>query len=455
MQDRLENTSKDTSSPTVGLSSIYIVAAIAAREGRDVATADIGMAFLKADLVREVIMSLDPKLAKMLGDVLPEYKEYVNLDGTVCVILKKALYGLVESSKLWYDKLSGFLGNLGFKANKNERCVVNKVYEGAQLTVAFYVDDLLMSCEDSDGIVWLLHQLKAKFKDLSVTRGPKHSYLGQTFDFGEKNEVKITMAGYVTDLLSLQPIKRGAVTPALENIFIVKTDAQKLDKAEAEAFHSTVMKMQYLAKRVRPDLLTTTVFLNSRVLEPDVEDNEKLERALRYLMATEELGIRLGGKQGTLATPEISAFVDDNYILHVDFKSQTGQVITMYGGPVHVHAGKQRLNSKFSTEAELLSDSLSQVLWTRDFLKEQGNDMGAARVMQDNQSCIVLANKGYSTSEKSRHIAIRYFWVADRIDSEEVVLENLRTEDMVANIMTKPLQGALFRKMRGLLLNIE
>jgi hypothetical protein len=99
----------------------------------------------------------------------------------------------------------------------------------------------------------------------------------------EKNEVKITMAGYVTDLLSLRPIKRGAVGPALENLFVVNPDAQKLDKAKAEAFHSTVMKMQYLAKRVRPDLLTTSVFLNSRVLEPDVEDNEKLERTLCYL----------------------------------------------------------------------------------------------------------------------------------------------------------------------------
>jgi hypothetical protein len=111
------------------------------------------------------------------------------------------------------------------------------------------------------------------------------------------------MAGYVTDLLSLRPIKRGAVTPVLENLFIVNPDAQKLDKAEAEAFHSTVMKMQYLAKKVRPDLLTTTVFLNSRVMGPDVEDNEKLERTLRNLMATEEIDIRLGGKQGTLATP--------------------------------------------------------------------------------------------------------------------------------------------------------
>jgi hypothetical protein len=70
---RSEYTSKDTSSPTVGQSSIYVVAAIAPREGREVATADVGMAFPKADLAREVIKSLEPKLAKMLEDVLPKY----------------------------------------------------------------------------------------------------------------------------------------------------------------------------------------------------------------------------------------------------------------------------------------------------------------------------------------------------------------------------------------------
>jgi hypothetical protein len=74
-------------------------------------------------------------------------------------------------------------------------------------------------------------------------------------------------------------------------------------------------------------------------------------------------------------------------------------------------------------------------------------------VKQDNQSTMVLANKGRSTSSKTRHIGVRYFWVADRIEQGEVVLEYLCTEDMVADILTKPLQGALFRKMRALLLN--
>jgi len=79
--------------------------------------------------------------------------------------------------------------------------------------------------------------------------------------------------------------------------------------------------------------------------------------------------------------------------------------------------------------------------------------MPPATVMQDNMSTIVLGNKGRSTSAKTRHIGIRYFWVHDRIQSGEVVLEYLATEDMTADILTKPLQGALFRKMRALLLD--
>jgi hypothetical protein len=65
----------------------------------------------------------------------------------------------------------------------------------------------------------------------------------------------------------------------------------------------------------------------------------------------------------------------------------------------------------------------------------------------NNKSSITLLNKGMSTSEKTRHIAIRFFFVNDRIEAREVVLEYMPTGDMIADIMTKPLQGDLFRSM--------
>jgi hypothetical protein len=66
---------------------------------------------------------------------------------------------------------------------------------------------------------------------------------------------------------------------------------------------------------------------------------------------------------------------------------------------------------------------------------------------------MALANKGFSTSEKTRHIAIRFYFVKGRIDAGEVVVQYLPTEAMIADILTKPLQGTLFRKLRSELMN--
>jgi hypothetical protein len=66
---------------------------------------------------------------------------------------------------------------------------------------------------------------------------------------------------------------------------------------------------------------------------------------------------------------------------------------------------------------------------------------------------MALVKNGKSNSARTRHIAIRYFWVADRVASKEIRLEYLRTEDMLADILSKPLVGAKFTSMRDQLLN--
>jgi hypothetical protein len=79
--------------------------------------------------------------------------------------------------------------------------------------------------------------------------------------------------------------------------------------------------------------------------------------------------------------------------------------------------------------------------------------VGPAKIYQDNKSTIQLAEKGKSTSERTKHINVRFFFVHDRMESGEIELEYMPTEDMVADILTKPLQGAQFEKLRDALLN--
>ena len=51
-------------------------------------------------------------------------------------------------------------------------------------------------------------------------------------------------------------------------------------------------------------------------------------------------------------------------------------------------------------------------------------------------------------SERSRHIIIRHFWLKKKVDQEEVIIEHLETEEMFANGLTKPVQGAQFDRER-------
>ena len=193
----------------------------------------------------------------------------------------------------------------------------------------------------------------------------------------------------------------------------------------------------------------TISFLARRVQSPDVDDEKKLHRVVRYIRGSRELGLRLSAE-----SVSIFAYVDASYGVHSDMKSHTGAVIGLGKGPIYAKSSVQKLNSTSSTEAELiaLSDSTAQIIWTRNFLMELGYDVGAANVYQDNQSTIKLVQNGKSNSGRTRHIAIRYFFVADRISTGEIKVEYMATGEMIADILTKPLQGNLFRKLRTTLM---
>jgi len=270
-------------------------------------------------------------------------------------------------------------------------------------------------------------------------------------DFGELTGEKITMEGFVKDLIKENEVKRTAATPAVDHLFTVR-DSPKLLSENAKRFHSIVAKLLYLAKRTRPDILTAVIFLTSRVQESTEDDYQKLLRLLRYINYTKTLGIILSAGNDKITQ---FAFVDASFGTHPDGKGHTGIIITIGGGSIFVKSSKQKIVSKSSTESELigLSDALSMIIWVRDFLTAQGYPMDAAVIYQDNKSTINLAEKGRSTSERTRHVNIRYFFIHDRIKSGEVKVMHMPTKDMLSDILTKPLQGSLFLKLRAELLN--
>ena len=95
------------------------------------------------------------------------------------------------------------------------------------------------------------------------------------------------------------------------------------------------------------------------------------------------------------------------------------------------------------------------ICWTQYFMEAQGYGVDDTHALQDNRSSILLEKNGKaSSSKRTKHINIRYYFVTDRIAMNELSVHWCPTEDMIADFATKPLQGALFRKFRDQIMGI-
>jgi hypothetical protein len=192
------------------------------------------------------------------------------------------------------------------------------------------------------------------------------------------------------------------------------------------------------------DILTTVVYLATRVTRCTNHDLEKLTRLLRHVNHNKERGIMLRiGNKGV----HVSVHIDAAYGVHHDKKSHTGSAMVVGDvGAVHFKSAKQQIVTKSSTEAELmaLSDSANQELHLRKFLIGQGYRVGTVTVYQDNLSCMAMIDRGRHGAEHTRHIDLRYYWLKERVDKGEAIVRHLSTKSMYANMLTKPLQGAQF-----------
>ena len=139
-------------------------------------------------------------------------------------------------------------------------------------------------------------------------------------------------------------------------------------------------------------------------------------------------------------------------------KGHTGGTLSMGKGSIYSVATGQKLVARSSTEAELIGvhDIMPQIVWPSYFLQAQGQTVTDTILYQDNMSSILLEKHGRSSSTKrTRHINIRYFLVKDLVANGEVRIEHCPTLEMLADYFTKPLQGALFYKLRDLIMNID
>jgi hypothetical protein len=457
-QDRGLYERNQISSPTASTAALFSVITQAAAKGHKVMSFDIGQAYLNADMNADVFVYVAKEVAEIVCELDPSYSKFLEPDGKLLVKLDKALYGCIESAKLWYLHFKGSLEELGYVANPMDTCVFNrKNKDGTYTTIVIYVDDALVTSPKQSALDELAAAMKKRYGVVEVRMGAIHQYLGMKLDFSNQGLCHVTMEKYIADLLEEYKVTGTCRVPAQESLFDIDTEAEPMSPLAAKDFHRAVAQCLYLACRARPDILCPTIFLTTRVQQPTQEDGRKLMRLLKYLNGTRKLGVLLGGNaEGNIG---VQIYADAAFNKHPDARSHSGIFVTLGRGPVAAKSAAIKVVAKSAAEAELISasDGVSVGEWVHEFVVHQpgGDSVEPTVLHEDNTAAIHLMKNGRSNSIRTGHIKLRYFFVKQYIDDGSITIEHCPTDRMIADILTKPLQGAHFERLRGFLLGYD
>ena len=408
-------------------------------------------------------MKIKGPLVDMLVEMDPEtYKSFVVMEGKVKVLyvrVLKAIYGMLQSSLLFYKKFRGDLESIGFVVNPYDACVANRMVDGKQQTVTWHVDDVKASHVDAKVNDKFVEWLDEKYGDpiigkVKAVSGKRHDYLAMVLDYSVPGKLKVDMTRYVKGMVEDFPEPVASVScPWNDKLLTVDPHSPLLSKNKAEQFHTSVAKGLFVSKRARQDVQPAIAYLTTRVKEPTVSDWSKLKKVIGFLKETKDDVLTLEADSSGVITWHLDA----SFAVHKDFRSHTGATMSLGKGVIQSVSIKQKINTRSSTEAELVSvdDIVAKVLWTKLFLEAQGYKIKQNLILRDNLSSMKLEENGKASSGKrTRHFNIKYFYITDLIKSGEVSIEYCPTDAMLADYMTKPLTGAKFVLFRKMIMNL-
>ena len=220
---------KETFAPVAKMTTVRVLLSVAINNGWEMSQMDVKNALLHEDLEEEVFMKLPPGHPQ-------------GGDSRMVCHLYKSIYGLKQSPHAWHAKLSTALEALGFKKSSIDSSLYVQLNTNDNLMVLIYVDDLIITGNNSDSIALLKKNLQLQFpiKDL----GKLKYFLGIEMATSSKG-LFLNQRKYIMDLLQDANLlhSKSAATP-LDSKLKLESNGKALDSPSH--YQKLVGKLIYL-----------------------------------------------------------------------------------------------------------------------------------------------------------------------------------------------------------------
>ncbi|KAH9659075.1 hypothetical protein KPL70_023730 [Citrus sinensis] len=391
---------------------------------------DVKNAFLHGDLFEEIYMDLPP------GCSGPE-----RLNQKVCK-LKKSLYGLKQSPRAWFGKFTKAMVHFGYNQSNSDHTLFIKKRQGKIIALIVYVDDMVVIGNDEEETKALQKYLSREFemKDLGALK----YFLGIEVS-RSKGGIFLSQRKYALDLLhetgmtACQPID----TPIEEGLkFCITSDQVPVDKGR---YQRLIGRLMYLSD-TRPDLAYALSVVSQFMHNPGEQHMKAVMRILRYLKTNPGKGILFSKNEDY---SNIEVYTDADWAGSVSDRRSTSGYFTFVGGNlVTRRSKKQHVVARSSAEVEYRGMALGvcEGLWISFILNDLGYpSQQPIQLYCDNKAARDIAHNPVQ-HDRTKHVEVDRFFIKEKLDEKILELPKIRSEDQLADILTKAISSRAFTK---------
>lgn len=418
----------ETFSPVAKINTLRVLFSIAANKDWPLHQYDVTNAFLHGELQKPVFMCPPPGYTS----------DFV--DGEVCQ-LKKTLYGLKQSPRAWFGRFTVAMKKYGYKQSNSDHTLFLK-RKGEKITcLVIYVDDMIITGDDVKETDSLRENLFSEFsmKDL----GPLKYFLGIEV-LRSKRGIFISQRKYILDILTEVGMLecKPASTPMIPNHKLRKVEGAEM--ADRGRYQRLVGRLIYLS-HTRPDIAYAVGIVSQFMHSPQKDHWKAAIRIVQYLKGTVEHGL-LFRNHGHL---DICGFTDADWAGNPnDMRSTAGYFTFVGGNLVTWRSKKQKVVALSSAEAEFrgIKNGLTEILWLRKLMMELC--LFATKTCQlfcDNKAAISISENPVQ-HDRTKHVEIDRHFIKEKIEGKIVELPFVRSEDQLADILTKAVSVKGFRE---------
>ena len=406
---------------------------------------DVETAFLHGDLTEEIYMDCPQGMDGGRPDL--------------CLKLEKTIYGLVQSARMFFQKLVKKLKDIGFTQSQADPCLMIRRSEKGIVIVATYVDDCYCvgNREALDEVTELLQKKTDNVEPFTVTVTDGTSdYLscevvfsndGSRAWLGQPHLIKNLKKKFWEEVKNLQIYQ----TPGTPNTGLRRpTEDQPLvRKEEHTRYRSGVGMLLYLIKHSRPDIANSVRELTKLMDKPTPAAYKEMKRCIKFILDTSELGLKIcptpleEGKNWNIVT-----YTDSDWAGDKDTRlSISGFIIFVMGVPIAWRSKQMKGVTLSSSEAECvsLSEAAKEIKFIYQIMTSMGLQVKTPiTVRVDNVGAIFMSGN-MSTSPRTRHVDIRYAYVREYVQDGFIKIIFVKTKENYSDGFTKNVSAEIYK----------